>query len=149
MEQWRVAFCSFLFQVTRLHAAPALHVRAKELAADRPPCTFRLCEPQLSDDTQPTSITKTNPPPYGQDEAKMPTTFLSLPAELRNYIYDLSGCLKILQCLNCHYTARGDDKYAMQFHERIGRAMPQWREKASLWVSHSTTLKTPGGGFGS
>lgn len=29
------------------------------------------------------------------------TTFLNLPAEIRNYIYELSGCLAVVQCENC------------------------------------------------
>ncbi|KXT01384.1 hypothetical protein AC578_6628 [Pseudocercospora eumusae] len=35
-------------------------------------------------------------------------TFESLPAELRNSIYDLSGCLKVYQCRICSSTAFGD-----------------------------------------
>lgn len=39
---------------------------------------------------------------------KRPTTFLDLPAELRNYIYDLSGCLNATNCTICleHETQR-------------------------------------------
>ncbi|KAF2162933.1 hypothetical protein M409DRAFT_26786 [Zasmidium cellare ATCC 36951] len=47
----------------------------------------------------------------GRDEAgaQTPTSFLSLPAELRNEIYKLSGCLRVLQCSKCLGSVRGDD----------------------------------------
>lgn len=37
-----------------------------------------------------------------------PITFMSLPAELRNRIYDLSGCIKLYQCRLCSTTVFGD-----------------------------------------
>lgn len=36
-------------------------------------------------------------------------TFLNLPAEIRNYIYDLSGCVMLYQCGRCTRMRRGDD----------------------------------------
>ncbi|KAK4546531.1 hypothetical protein LTR36_001748 [Oleoguttula mirabilis] len=35
-------------------------------------------------------------------------TFLDLPAELRTYIYDLSGCLTVWQCCTCRQQWHGD-----------------------------------------
>lgn len=37
------------------------------------------------------------------------TTFLDLPPEIRNYIYDLSGCLVAWQCGRCTRQWRGED----------------------------------------
>lgn len=37
-------------------------------------------------------------PPVSVVKKKRSTNFLSLPAELRNYIYDLSGCLRLAVC---------------------------------------------------
>ncbi|KAK4502256.1 hypothetical protein PRZ48_005681 [Zasmidium cellare] len=81
-----------------------------------------------------------DPPPKDPDKAKPPTSFLSLPAELRNYIYDLSGCLKILQCKVCHSTIRGDDEEISHrsccFYSYDGYEIDcEYREKAYLWVN--------------
>lgn len=78
-------------------------------------------------------------------------TFLSLPAELRNYIYELSGCLKIVQCRKCHATISEDKKEnsricCNQPRPRLPRPQPnhcEYRSVAFLWVCH--VLKIPGG----
>ncbi|EME84711.1 uncharacterized protein MYCFIDRAFT_82809 [Pseudocercospora fijiensis CIRAD86] len=43
-----------------------------------------------------------------RQERNEPVNFMSLPAELRNRIYDLSGCLKVYQCRICSTTVFGD-----------------------------------------
>ncbi|KAF2165410.1 hypothetical protein M409DRAFT_24260 [Zasmidium cellare ATCC 36951] len=55
---------------------------------------------------QAASTTSTTPTPA---KKKPPTTFHSLPAELRNYIYHLSDHLTILQCTLCAKTAYKTD----------------------------------------
>ncbi|KXS95724.1 hypothetical protein AC578_10757 [Pseudocercospora eumusae] len=70
---------------------------------------------------------------------KPPTTFLSLPAELRNYIYDLSGCLLIDRCCKagCNRAATRDisGKYFIKcYGPQYGRARVRCLATSSLWT---------------
>lgn len=65
---------------------------------------------------------------------------MSLPGELRNYIYELSGCLKIYQCRNCRGTIRGDDHGRQGPHKGCAFSKDatqrcEYLAKAYLWVS--------------
>lgn len=76
------------------------------------------------------------------DEDKEPKTFLSLPAEIRNYIYELSGCLTILQCRKCHSTVQGDSEDVNRpccWNWRHEEDKWEFREKAYLWVWHTSS----------
>ena len=57
------------------------------------------------------------------------TTFLDLPAELRNEIYTLSGCLETMQCPNCTRTTTADkaDEFFCSEAAILERVSSLWR----------------------
>ena len=98
-----VAFPSSYFQTDPRVSLPALAGPVRLI--EQPPHTMKIVK-QLETYT-PTSMASTTP------VKKKPTTFLSLPPELRNHIYSLSHCLELRPCAGCtRYLQRGTDNKA-------------------------------------
>ena len=73
---------------------------------------------------------------------KPQTTFLDLPGEIRNRIYDLSGCIMIEQCSRCSHMWFEDqiDDYAATCCLRPLGPYPNLIGRAYLWINRSSHL---------